>query len=222
MLNFLNIRSTAATLLIIMVSAIAYAQNTFEGEIKYAISYEELPTEMAAMESMLPKEMLFHIKGDKIALVQDMMGGKQTVVSDSKTNESFIMMNMMGQKIAITMTKEEIEEAMNEAGDADIKYIDETKEIAGYKCRKATISNEGNTIEVWYTKDIVGAMHSEFKTLDGFPLEYFSYQEGMKMKISATTVTKGSQPANLFIIPEGYTKMTMAEFSSAMGMGGTY
>ncbi len=219
---FPRIRSIVIALLFVMVTAMAYAQNSFEGKITYAISYEELPAEAAAMESMLPKEMVFYLKDNKFAMVQDMMGGSQTVVSDTKTNESFIKMNMMGQKIAITMSEDEIAEAAREAGTPEIKYFNDTKKIAGYTCNKATVSAEGSIVEVWYTKEITGAMHKEFKSLDGFPLEYFTFQEGMKMKISATNVTKGDQPDNLFVIPEGYQKMTMEEFTNAMGVGGTY
>jgi hypothetical protein len=202
------------------VSAIcsnSFAQPKFEGEINYTISYLEVPDEIKGMESMLPSTMMFHIKGSKVALVQKIMGGSQIVISDSDTGESSILMDMMGQKFAISISKAEAEAAAEEMGKPIIAYSSGSKEIAGYNCQKANITLDEDVIEIWYTKDIKGAVHTEFKELDGFPMQYITFNQGMKLEITATEVTKASQVDSLFKVPEGYTTMTMTEFSQMMG-----
>lgn len=205
-------------LVLIIITQGAYAQN-FEGKITYDIKYIEVPAEMQGMESMLPKNIIMLIKGKKIAMKQDMMGGTQTVLFNGETEESAIIMDMMGQKMAIMITAEEEREAREELGAPQITYLDGTKEIAGYKCLKAKMKTGEQVIELWYTKDIKGAVHKDFTELDGFPLEYLTFSQGMKLSMTASIVDKQTQSDSMFEIPEGYQKISMDEFSSMMGGG---
>jgi GLPGLI family protein len=214
----------------IMAMAIALpalAQKSFEGTVNYDLSYQDLPAEMAAMEAMLPDEMSIQIKGEKTRLEQSMgMGMSSVTITDMKKGSGVLLMDMMGKKMAVEMSKEELEK-MDKKKAADkkpeFKYLDETKEIAGYKCKKAIVSVEGaGELEIYYTEDLPAGASKQYEGLNGFPLEYTVAQGPMKIKMTAKTVKQEKLDKSLFETPSGYDKMSFEEFQKSMGgmMGG--
>lgn len=203
------------------------AQKKFEGTINFSLEYQDLPAEMAAMEAMLPDEMTTMIKGDKTRLEQSLgMGMSQVTISDMKKGSGVLLMNMMGKKMAMEVSKEELEKLdKKNARDKkpDFKYVDGEKTIAGYKCKKAMVSIDGSAaLEVYYTEDLPAAASKQYEGLKGFPLEYTISQGPMKIKATATKVSQEKLNSSLFEIPDGYDKMTFEEFQKSMGgmMGG--
>ena len=135
-------------------------------------------------------------------------------------------MDMMGKKVAMEMTKEELEK-MDKNGSSkkkpEFKYIDGEKEIAGFKCKKAIVVLEGaGEMELYYTEDLPAGASTQFEGLKGFPLEYTIAQGPMKIKVTASSVKQEKINSSLFEIPDGYDKMTFEEFQKSMGgmMGG--
>jgi hypothetical protein len=55
-----------------------------------------------------------------------------------------------------------------------------------------------------------------FKDLEGFPMEIMIKTQGIGVTIAAKEVKNTIDAAN-FDVPNGYTKMTMQEFSEQMG-----
>jgi GLPGLI family protein len=113
------------------------------------------------------------------------------------------------------------EEAKNP--EPTIKYLDETKTIAGYKCKKAEIvmktkDGKEETVNVYYTEEIPTTdVKSIYKGLKGFPMEYVMNQGGIKMTFAAKTVSREPVADSKFEIPkEGYTETTMEDFQKSM------
>ena len=194
------------------------AQKKFEGSVTYGIEYKDLPAEMASMEAMLPEEMTIRIKGDKARIEQSLgMGMSQIVISDSKNESGILLMDMMGKRIAIEMSKEELEE-MNKKKDTEpkIEYNDsDTKEIAGYQCKKAVIITESGKIELYYTDELPSGAHKEFEGLKGFPLQYSVSNGPMNMIMTASAVTKEKLDKGMFEIPEGYENQSFEDFQKS-------
>ncbi len=192
----------------------------FEGTIVYDIEYIEVPEEVQGMESMLPQTTSMSISGDLVRVEQEVMGGTQVVIVDNLKKESHILMNMMGQKIDIFLTKEEIEAAEAEAGtnEMEVKELDGKKTILGYKCKQALLIDPetGDSQEVYYTKKLEIA-HKDFKSLRGFPLEYYTTQESMKIKMTASEIKAKKLDASLFKVPPGYQQMSMDELNKLAG-----
>lgn len=192
----------------------------FEGTIVYDIEYIEVPEEVQGMESMLPQTTSMSISGDLVRVEQEVMGGTQVVIVDNLKKESHILMNMMGQKIDIFLTKEEIEAAEAEAGtnEMEVKELDGKKSILGYKCKQALLIDPetGDSQEVYYTKKLEIA-HKDFKSLRGFPLEYYTTQESMKIKMTASEIKAKKLDASLFKVPPGYQQMSMDELNQLAG-----
>lgn len=189
------------------------AQKDFEGKLSFSINYLDLPEDMKMMESMLPKEMLFYVKGSKARMEQAAVMGSQTVViMDTKTDVSIVLMDFLGQKMAIEPTAEELKESKSKSERIEIKLSDETKTIAGFECKKVTmVDPETKTpVTVWFTDAIQNGM-SQLPGVPGMPLEYTVDQEGMRMRITATEISKEKVSDELFKVPAGYEKMTSEE-----------
>lgn len=210
----------------LMLAVPTFAQKGFEGTITFDIEYKDLPAEMAAMEAMLPDEMTTKIKGEKTRLEQSLgMGMSQVTITDMKKGSGTLLMNMMGKKMAVSMSKEELEKMdKDKKGEKkpEFKYVDGTKEIAGYDCKKAIVSIEGaGEMEVYYTEELPADANKQYEGLKGYPLEYTIDSGQFKMKMSANKVVKEKLDKKLFEVPEGYDMMTFEEFQKTMGaMGG--
>ena len=128
-------------------------------------------------------------------------------------------MDMMGSKVAIKMNPKDEKKAKKEAKVLDIKYLDETKEIAGYKCKKAEITLEGEeeTIIVYYTEEInTQETKAQYKGLKGFPMSYEINTPEMKMVMTVKEVKKEKVSSAEFTVPAEYEEMTMEEFQAKM------
>lgn len=207
--------------LLAIISAFTFSGNEtlkkdFEGSITYGIEYIKVPDEVRGMESMLPQQMTMSIKGDKIRIEQEVMGGSQIIVTDNKNKTAFMIMDMMGQKIAVNMTKEDLEKAEKETTPDEITYVDgETKTIMGYKCNKAIITNaeKGSKNEVYYTTKIKNS-NKDYKGLPGMPLQYITKEGEMTLRMTASKISEEKLSDDLFEKPEGYDWMTMDELEN--------
>lgn len=202
------------------MSLMATGQNNFQGEIEFQMSYDDLPAEMEAYKDMLPNKMMYYVKGSKLRTeVPSPMSGNQIVLFDIEKNEGTMLMDLMGQKQAISMSKEYIEAEEKKKGEDDlvIDYKEEYKEVAGYKCQKALITQDGKTIEVFYTPEIKNVGQT-YKNLKGLPLEFKTpAQNGISSTITALRIEKKEVDESLFLVPEGYTKTTIEEFMKMYG-----
>ncbi len=188
---------------------------TFEGEITYAITYLKVPAELAGMESMLPKNVSMLLSGRKSKIVQEVMGGSQIVIADENDGSGDMLMDMMGMKIHVHMSKEELDKETASVK-TTINELNETKQILGYACKKAEMIVDGKSMEVWYT-DKIDAFHKDFEKLDGFPLEYITTEEGMTIKMTASKIDERKLDKAEFEIPSGYQTYTLEELGKLMG-----
>jgi hypothetical protein len=102
----------------------------------------------------------------------------------------------------------------------EISYLDETKEIAGYSCKKARIKTASTTnpVEVYFTDRINSIMqiNRDWKDFKGFPLQYTLEMEGIVMMMTAISVSSEKIADSLFVIPADYTILTAEQMSKMM------
>ncbi len=123
------------------------------------------------------------------------------------------------------MDAEMIREKKEEAPKPVIEKTGDTKEIAGYKCKMATVSmtlETGQEIEtdVYYTDEIYSPamdFNNEFEGIEGFPFEYIMDMGQMKMKFSVMKVKKGNVKKSDFILSDEYQEVTEEELKSMFG-----
>ncbi|MCD4747429.1 MAG: hypothetical protein K8R58_14125 [Bacteroidales bacterium] len=198
----------------------------FKGIIIYEITYPNSDFDASTL-AMLPKTLKITIKGNKSKSEMKTAMGTQTGISNGDDQTAIILMDMMGQKIAVNSTTEEIEKELAEMPEPNIEYSNETKEIAGYSCKKAIITikdkdtNEETVLNVYYTDELgskeLNFQNPIFKDINGAMLEYEIDANGMNMKFTAKEVQKKKISDKEFEIPEGYEIITQDELKSRFG-----
>ncbi len=228
------------TLLLAITSCMAInlsAQDISEGLIKMEISDVSSEDQQIAaqLEMMKGTETNYYFNADQSLTTANMMGGmitmKNLFMNDSEAMT--ILFDVMGQKMMVESSKEDRKEAEAEQKEAmeDFEIVydkEDTKEILGYKCYKATIKGGEEmlmTFEMYISPDVKASSKMiqglQAFEIDGFPLEYVMDMGKMSMTYS-TTELLDKVDANIFNVnTDGYKKMTFEEFQEQMqGMGG--
>ncbi len=209
----------------------AFAQKKISNEVKVQYEITEVKSADAMAGMMKGSTMDMTVTKEKNRVDMNMMSGmvKMTILSDTKKDEGVMYMSMMGNKMKIPMTSEDMENARKEQ-EAKPKQTFEynkkdTKKIAGYKCYLATSTTEdGSKISYYITDKIkVTAANSmagvSTDGLEGFPLEFTIDNAGTTMTFSAQEVLDKVSKKDFEFDDSGYEEMTMEELEE-MGMGG--
>lgn len=213
----------------ILTSVMSFAQLK-EGHISYDIEVSSDDEDMAMAVMMFNgSSMDLYFSDDKARTEMDMgaMMSMSTLI-DNATGEVLILMGgMLGDKAVLTTSEEmKVNEEEEDTG-YKVKLTKEKKTIAGYKCKKAIVTDsEGNEMEYWYTEDIKTIStdkKSAISQLPGLALEYSTNQQGMQMLFTVTKVETSLDKETISTkfsmeIPEGYEEMTYEEFGSMGGM----
>jgi GLPGLI family protein len=139
------------------------------------------------------------------------MGMKTITISTDK--EIIMLIDVMGNKSAVR------KDVSEETKPSKVEITSEKKNIAGYNCQKAIISNGADDkIIMWVTKSITGGGNwgGTFDKIEGAPMEFSMNNGGINFKMSAISVKEEKINDNLFVIPEGYKEMTEKEIKETL------
>ncbi len=225
MKKLFNISLLTLAALVFTIS-FAEAQKKFtNGTIKFQLVDVEGPEQ--AMMLMKNTTLNINVNGNLVKNEINMMGGMMEMgfLTNMDEKKGTMLMNMMGKKSAISI--DNMNDQMDKAPKFDIEYNKkDTKEIAGYKCHKATIKMEDGSSNVFYVTEKISAFSQftkQYEGLEGFPLQLDVDQNGMKMTLKATEVSHVKPDESIFKIPAGYEEMTMEEFEKSMkSLGGGF
>lgn len=198
-----------------------------EGAITYTVAFDS-PDMNPMMKQMLDgSKLIIRFKGQAIRTEFDMAMASTTTVVDNAQNKGIMLMNAMGNNIAVVMNEEDLKQQNRNPEDVNITYLDQTKEIAGYTCQKAVMDVKGQEgqsgqLTLYYTEEIRPEnMNTQYTVegMKGFPLEFEVNMQGTKVLMAAQEVTAGSQDASLFTtaVPEGYREMSMDDLQRMQG-----
>lgn len=180
--------------------------------------YDEANETGGAIQMLERSEMILHFsKSNTRTSVK--MGDKMemaTILSREKNKGLILMTGFMGD-LAITASYEELTSSEKSS---KLELLTLTKEIQGYKCKKAKVRYEnGAIVTYWYTEKIqfdkngIENMHT---SLPGTPLEYKIDSDGLIMTFTASSIASGIDmgKANPFSItpPASHKVMTYQEF----------
>ena len=205
--------------LLLLVSISSIGQTMTSGLVKYKMTSDN--EQMAMMGDII---MSNYFDKENVAVEIDMMGGMVLTKIYKKINDpnsTKMTMDAMGQKYEITGVDEKSAKGVDMADLENIATVTydkaTTKEIAGYKCYKATVTyNDDKTGEFYLTDAIKMAISSTESKLKGFPLEMTIVTPDATLNLIATDVIK-DLPKDAFMVPEGFEKVTMEEFQEKMG-----
>lgn len=219
------------SVILILCSITVTTAQLNEGLIKFEIEVSASNPQMEmAVGMMQGSTMNLYFAGEDVHSEMNLgsMMTMSTIVLGKSEEVMILMSGMMGKK-AIQTSLEAIKEKAPKDSDADfsVELIDETKQIQGYTCKKAVLTNEnGDEMFSWYTTEIkvntIGQSYHNEK-IPGFPLEYNTSANGLVMTLSAVAIEEGinkKKKKELFStkIPEGYTKMSAEDLEKMGGM----
>ena len=157
-----------------------------------------------------------YLKGNNSRTDMTSTLGKEVTIYNSKTNNAVILKEFSGQKLMITLTKENWVAKLKMNSNTKFEITNETKIIAGYNTKKAIARMpDGKTFEVYYTPDLVPASREydpTFNTLPGLAVQYEIESGKMKFKYSLSKINYDVVQVSLFDFPvSGYRVMTYEE-----------
>ncbi|RBL88428.1 DUF4412 domain-containing protein [Chitinophaga flava] len=177
----------------------------------------DLPPEQLQTDAMLEGSTLTqYMRGQLSRIDMDFNVVKYTYLINTKDETLTTLIDQHGTKYMIRAKKDQYEKELKQYENVQFKDQPETRQIAGYTCRK-TIGTlpDGNTFEVYYTPDLVPEnrhYNRRFVNLKGIPLEFeILTKTGSKMRVIATKVELFPIPASYFDVPKTGYKVVSAE-----------
>lgn len=215
-----------AVILTAFISNVSYSQKkskVSEGKVVYEISLDgEVDGMMAAM---LPSEIVMKFKGTKCRTEMVTAMAENITLSDQKDpNTGLILLDVMGSKYAMKVDPAKVEEQKKKLPEFDVTITTETKEIAGYMCKKAILKNKSNNEEtyIFYAESLPfleNSLTSQFKNLQGMPMEFNSKMNGLTMTMKAKTIEKVKIADTEFAASSEYKLVTEEELMKELSGG---
>ena len=215
------------TLLFIAVGYYITGQVT-QGQVSYDLFFKsDDPQTSAYMSNMEGSTLEIYFIGDKLRT--EMVMGEfmtQITIQEKGQDTTLSLIDGMMGKIATKMTENDLDDEQKLAlAERQIALVDGSKEIIGYSCKKAIITDaDGNESVIWYTPEILPNFRKgQYLTeeIPGMPLEMHSNWGKMEITSVAFEFSKKiKKPEKLFdqSVPQGYT-LRSAEEMKKMGRG---
>ncbi|MBN9380532.1 MAG: hypothetical protein J0H74_07200 [Chitinophagaceae bacterium] len=219
-MKLLTMITTAGTLFILNMAPVTAQKKVSELTLAYDYSVGDGKPSQGSENAT----HTVYIKGNKSRSEIASALFSSTVIYDANTGFGVILKEVSGQKLLIRLNPDNWKERNRLYDGVVYKSTGEAREIAGYKCQKATgQTKSGATITVFYTKDLLvenKEWDPAFHGLDGIPLEYEFNQGPIQIKYRISRVSLNPIPASKFDIPKsGYREMSYEE-SKKTNIGG--
>ncbi len=210
------LRATFFVLLFSNVLATQAQKVISEGTFIYNISIQTGSNEPRMADMLDGATTTVYIKGSqsRSELVSGL--GSEVTIYDSKKGAGVILKDYSGQKLMISLTKDDWEKKNKKYEGINYELTNETTTIAGYNCKKAVAKlPDGTSFVVYYSPDLKVANKEydyPFKTLPGLAMQY-EWQSGkMKFKYTLSKVSFDPVPSSKFEIPKsGYRILSYGE-----------
>ena len=157
---------------------------------------------------------------------QVIVSGPATIKLTTTANRSYfaVMVDVPVASIkkAAVLTPDEVDQASEESPKYTFTPTTETKQIAGYNCKKflGKDAKTGADAEVWVTNEISvpsNLITAAFAGTGGFPVEITATQQGVKATSTLKTITEQKVPAGTFAVTKDYDKITYDELKAMRG-----
>jgi hypothetical protein len=180
-----------------------------EGTIEYKIVVLDSANSLA---KFAPDKMTVKFKKNKAyaEMVAGMGLFETAFINDEPGMKITQMVRMLTKKVAYVADTAAISKELTKDVQLELTPTDETKMIAGYKCKKVIAKYKDNKFpqfEIYYTKEIKlenPNWATPFKDIDGVLMEYKISKYGFYMEFTAQQVTPDKIDDNVFKMPPEY------------------
>ncbi len=201
----------------LMPGTALYAQKMIsEGTIFYDINIQTGTTLPQKGDAQDGASKTVYLKGNSSRTDQVTFLGNETNIHDAKTGNAVILKEFSGQKLMITLTKENWVAKNKNSNDIKFELTNETKTVAGFNTKKAIAKmGNGKTFTVYYAPDLQVANKDydpTFANLPGLAMEYEIESGQMKFKYTVSKISFEPVLVSRFDFPKsGYRVMTYEE-----------
>jgi len=208
-------RHAIGILFIFTISTATFAQKTIsEGTFVYNIS--TLTNKASDADPLSGATSTFYLKGALSRIDMASPLGKETTIYDAKMGTGIILKEYSGQKLMITVTKDNWVSQNAKFEGINFVNTSETKNIAGYDCIKAIGKlKDGSSITVYYAADITISnkdYNQIFKNLAGLPVEYQFENGNLKFQYLLSSFNPSAVLLSKFDFPKsGYRVISYDE-----------
>ncbi|MEO5983858.1 MAG: hypothetical protein ABIP80_00040 [Ferruginibacter sp.] len=142
--------------------------------------------------------------------------GSESNLYDSRTGKGFILKEYSGQKLMITLNKDNWQQKNQYYQNLNFTISQGEEVIAGFNCKKANaVLPNGNSFTVYYTPDLLLSnknYSNAFVQLNGVPVQFELESGNIKFKYQLAKVSYDAISSTKFEIPKsGYRLMTFED-----------
>ncbi len=185
-----------------------------EGEIEYNA---KVVNENHPMAGLMPGSMTVKFKKDLFAAEMSVMGVFNTsFITDPQKKTLTTLVRMFDVKQAC-IDDEKALQAESDAYKIKFEETKDTKEIAGYKCKRVIATMEDDPsikFDVFYTDELnvtAPNFSTPYAAIKGMLMQYRLKKFGIEMEFTAKSVTKEEITAESFELPAYYKVITKKE-----------
>lgn len=168
---------------------------------------------------MAPDKMTVKFKNNQsYAQVIAGMGLFETdFINDEPGKRIIQMVRFLNNKVSNVSDTAVVNKELRQSAEATVTRTNETKMIAGYKCKKAVIQykdNKSPDCDVYYTDEIElenPNWSTPFKDIKGVLMAYRIKRYGLYMQFTADKVEPEKIEDNIFKVPAGYKSLSKEE-----------
>jgi GLPGLI family protein len=208
---------TVAVIFSLILTVTLFAQKRItEGVISYDIVVSTGETNPSMADMFDGATSIVYLKGYHSRFERVSSLGVESTIIDSKTGKIAVLKEYGEQKYMITMTPDNWKDANKKYKDISFTYVEEYKDIAGYKCQKAIGKmSDGTIINVFFAKDLITDNRDfeyAYKSLPGLAMQYETTIGSLKVTYTVSKVSFNIVPASKFELPKsGFRVMTYEE-----------
>jgi GLPGLI family protein len=196
----------------ICLTEYGYTQQRVVAEctVTYQISFEQTNPNKDVQMAMQQSSKTVYIKGNDSRVDLNSPSLLQSVIYD-KTNGSAVILREFGNNKFMTKLSSQDWKLANKQYDGmTIHFVNETKTILGYECKKAILNlKDSSVFNIFYATAIAPSVKEfeyQFKDVPGFVLEFDVKEQGTSIvRYKATKINLSPVQASKYDIPtSGY------------------
>lgn len=199
-----------------------YIKETFidisEGMIEYNLEYLNKDPDFS-IANVYPDKLTYKFKDNNTYTELSAGGGIFTTSVLTNYTDKTVdqMVKMINKKYVLRMDSAMLRSSFENISGMQYTFCDETKNIAGYQCKKVIISYKDNvkpSFYIYYTNDINienATWCTPYDSIKGVLMEYQIKINGIEMKLTACQVSKKKYSDTIFTVPKDYVDISKEE-----------
>lgn len=209
-----NMKKLGLVVGLLLGSTIVFAQRVLNDvTLRYKIAVDAKNDNAKALNGAT---MVVYLKSNQSKSVMESSMGTETNVYDNKVGKGFILKSYSGQKLMITLNKDNWKEKNRIYPSLKFDIASTEEKFGQYSLKKATASLPGGrTYTVFFTPDLVPAnkdYNNAFPQLPGIPVKYSIVSGDIVFTYTLENIEMEYIQGNIFEAPKsGFRVMTYEE-----------